>query len=79
MQDVDELPIDSCADLLPGDVISATFKGTLVHRGRVTETAPDHGLFWIMDDLTGGRRLLDMAELQILRTNGAATGTSVAA
>ena len=72
MQDTDTF-ISTCADLLPGDEISATFKGTLVHRGRVTETAPDHGLFWIMDDLTGGRRLLDMAELQIMRTQGVQT------
>jgi hypothetical protein len=28
---------------------------------------PEHGLFWIMDDLAGGRRLLDMAELEIVR------------
>jgi hypothetical protein len=27
---------------------------------------PDHGLFRIMDDLTGGRGLLDLAELEIV-------------
>jgi hypothetical protein len=53
--------VSSCRDLATGDDIDARYKRTLVHRGRVTETAPDHGLFWIMDDLTGGRRLLDMA------------------
>jgi hypothetical protein len=30
---------------------------------------PDHGLFWIMDDLRGGRRLLDMSELEIVRVD----------
>jgi len=30
---------------------------------------PDHGLLWIMDDLRGGRRLLDMSELEIVRVD----------
>ncbi|MDR6417675.1 hypothetical protein [Pseudarthrobacter sulfonivorans] len=59
--------VSSCRDLAAGDDIDARYKGALVHRGRVTEIAPEHGLFWIMDDLTGRRRLLDMAELEILR------------
>ncbi|WLQ05826.1 hypothetical protein [Arthrobacter oryzae] len=37
-----------------------------MHRGRITERMPGHGLFWIMDEVTGGRRLLDMAELDIV-------------
>ena len=61
--------VSSCHDLATGDEIDARYKGALVHRGRVTEMAPDHGLFWIMDDLTGGRRLLDMAELEIVRVD----------
>ena len=59
--------VSSCHDLTAGNEIEARHKGALVHRGRVMERAPDHGLFWIMDDLTGGRRLLDMAELEIVR------------
>lgn len=39
----------------------------LVHQGRVTEQVSEHGLFWIMDELTGGRRLLDRADLEIGR------------
>ncbi|WP_240685063.1 hypothetical protein [Arthrobacter nitrophenolicus] len=31
------------------------------------DTAPDHGLVWILDTLTGDRRLLDLAELEIVR------------
>jgi hypothetical protein len=36
----------------------------------VAERVPEHGLFWIMDELTGGRRLMDMAELEIVRARG---------
>jgi hypothetical protein len=58
---------------LPG-TSSPQYKGSLVHRGRVTDRVPEHGLFWIMDDLTGGRRLLDMADLEIYRPhNGGLT------
>lgn len=35
--------------------------------GKVTDMIPDLGLFWIMDTLTGGRKLLDMAEFGIVR------------
>jgi hypothetical protein len=62
-----KIVVRSCVELTAGDDIDARYKGALVHRGRVTEMAPEHGLFWIMDDLTGGRRLLDMAELEIVR------------
>ncbi|MFF1252606.1 hypothetical protein ACFVYC_08930 [Pseudarthrobacter sp. NPDC058329] len=54
-------------DLMPGDTIEAFYRGTLVHRGPVTDIAPNHGLFWILDQLTGGRRLLDIVEFQIVR------------
>lgn len=60
--------VQSCHELTAGDEIIAFHKGSLVHQGRVTERVPDHGLFWIMDQLTGGRRLLDMADLEIFRT-----------
>jgi hypothetical protein len=39
----------------------------------VTEYVPESGLFWIMDELTGGRRLLDSADLG---TGRAPTGTA---
>jgi hypothetical protein len=61
--------VGSCHDLATGDEIDARYKGALVHRGRVTEMVPDHGLLWIMDDLRGGRRLLDMSELEIVRVD----------
>lgn len=59
--------VRSCQELSAGDKIAARYKGMLVHRGPVTEVVPGHGLFWIMDELTGGRRLLDMADLEIAR------------
>lgn len=64
--------VDSCHELMDGDRIDARYKGALVHRGRITERMPDHGLFWIMDEITGGRRLLDMAELEIVLLPAAA-------
>lgn len=48
--------------------MEAYFRGTLVHRGEVTDIAPNTDLFWILDLLTGGRRLVDIAELEIFRT-----------
>lgn len=59
--------VHSCHELTAGDEIEARSRGSLVHRGRVVERVPDHGLFWIMDELSGGRRLLDMSDLEILR------------
>lgn len=62
--------VGSCLELNLGDEIEATYRGVLVHRGRVTDLAPDHCLFWILDDLRGGRRLLDLAELEVTRIQG---------
>ena len=69
----EESVVGTCHELGAGDFIVARYKGALVHRGRVTERVPEHGLFWIMDDLTGGRRLLDMAELEISPVRNAGT------
>jgi hypothetical protein len=68
---VDEETVETCHDLAAGDLIAARHRDSLVHRGRVTERVPDHGLFWIMDEVTGGRRLLDMADLKIGRVSRA--------
>jgi hypothetical protein len=66
----EETVVGTCRKLAAGDLIAALYKGSLVHRGRVAERVPEHGLFWIMDELTGGRRLMDMAELEIVRARG---------
>ena len=59
VRETKDLSVHSCLDLLPGDEITAAHMGTVVHRGRVTDIATDDGIFWILDDLSGGRRLLD--------------------
>lgn len=64
---IDHLVIGSCAELAPGDAIEAFYKNSLVHRGPVTDIAPEHGLVWILDTLTGCHCLLDISELSIVR------------
>lgn len=59
--------VESTDELASGDGIEAFHKDILVHRGPVTDTMPECGLFWILDTVTGGRRLLDMSELSIFR------------
>jgi hypothetical protein len=67
----------STAALSCGDQVEASYKGTLVHRGHVTKIAPNQELFWITDYLTGSRRLLDVAEFEIVRlANPSATEES---
>lgn len=67
MISIDHVVIGSCNELAPGDAIEAFYKNTLVHRGPVTNVAPDLGLFWILDTLTGSRRVLDISELSVVR------------
>ena len=66
----------SNSDLTSGESIEVYYKGTLVHRGEVTDIAPNHELFWMMDVLTGNRKLVDIAELDIIRTNSRIPGGS---
>lgn len=67
MTENETFTIRACHDLNLGDETEATYNGVVVHRGRVTDLAPDHNLFWIMDGLRGGRRLVDLAELEVTR------------
>jgi hypothetical protein len=67
MISIDHVVIGSCDELEPVDAIEAFYKNTLVHRGPVTEIAPERGLFWILDTLTGSRRLLEISELSVVR------------
>lgn len=59
--------VGSCRELASGDGIEAFYQGTLMHRGPVTNTDPDYGLFWILDTLTGSRCLIDTFEFDIVR------------
>lgn len=54
-------------DLSIGDSIEAWHNGRLYHRGTVIRTVAATELFWIRDAVTGGRRLLDMEALEIVR------------
>jgi hypothetical protein len=63
----EQVVVGSCDELVPGDAVEAFYQGTLVYRGPVTEVAPGRGLFWILDTLTGSRRLLDTVEFSIVR------------
>lgn len=67
MNSIDRVAIGSCDELAPGDAVEAFYKNILVYRGPVTEIAPKHGLFWILDTLTGSRRLVDIAEFSVVR------------
>jgi hypothetical protein len=40
-----ETVVGTCHELAAGDLITARYKGALVHRGRVTERVPEHGCF----------------------------------
>lgn len=62
-----ETLITRCRDLAPGDVIEAWINGKRYLRGRVNETMPGCGLFWIHEAGLNERRLLDMGEMDIVR------------
>lgn len=59
--------IGSTAELSCGDDIEAAYRGAVTYRGQVTRITPGHELFWITDDLSGSRRLLDVTEFDITR------------
>ena len=50
-----------------GDRIEAWHNGKLFHRGEVIRTVAATDLFWILDEGTGTRRLIDAEALVILR------------
>lgn len=58
--------VQSCQELLVGDQIEAWHNGKLFHRGNVIRTVADTDLFWILDERTGTRRLID-AEVLVVR------------
>lgn len=67
MINVDAVAIGSCDELASGDAIEAFCNNTLVHRGLVVEIAPEGGLFSILETVTGLRRLLNIAEFEVIR------------
>ncbi|HEX9089251.1 MAG TPA: hypothetical protein VF867_17305 [Arthrobacter sp.] len=63
----DARQIQSCEELSVGDQIEAWHNGKLFHRGEVIRTVAATDLFWILDEKTGTRRLIDAEALVILR------------
>lgn len=64
----DARQVYSSEELSVGDRIEAWHNGRLFHRGEVIRTVAATDLFWILDDRTGTRRLIDTEALVILRT-----------
>ena len=56
----------SCGELSVGDEVEAWHRGKLFHRGEVIRTVAATDLFWILDERTGIRRLID-AEVSVIR------------
>jgi hypothetical protein len=59
--------VQSCGELSVGDQIEAWHNGKLFHRGEVVRTVAATDLFWILDERTGTRRLIDAEALVIVR------------
>jgi hypothetical protein len=66
--------IIDCRSLSPGDMVEARYNGRLYYEGKVTETVPVLGMFWILETKTGTRKLLDPVALHVTRL-AAAEGT----
>lgn len=64
----------SCEELSVGDGIEAWHNGKLFHRGEVIRTVAATDLFWILDERTGTRRLIDAEALLILRVDAPGAG-----
>jgi hypothetical protein len=64
--------ITDCRELSPGDVVEARYNGLLYYTGKVTETVPVLGMFWILESRTGTRKLLDPLAFEVVRASKAA-------
>ena len=71
--------VQSCGELSVGDQIEAWHNGKLFHRGEVIRTVAATDLFWILDERTGTRRLIDAEALVIVRVAAPAAGRGTAA
>jgi hypothetical protein len=64
-----ESTIRTCEALANGDEIEAWHDGRLLHRGRVSQTLPSMGMFWIVCARTGARKLVDLEASEIIRVS----------
>lgn len=63
----EDLRVNVGTVLSVGDEIEAWYEGRLSHRGPVTEIAHAAAVFWIMDLVGGGRKILDLVDFHIVR------------
>jgi hypothetical protein len=54
-------------DLVVGDMIEAWHQGRRYNRGKVLQTVPSMGMFWILDTGSGTRKLVDFDSLLVRR------------
>jgi hypothetical protein len=50
-----------------GDLIEAWHEGRRYNRGKVLQTVPSMGMFWILDTGSGTRKLVDFESLLVRR------------
>jgi hypothetical protein len=67
MATAQEPTIQTCDALTHGDHIEAWHQGRLLHRGKVSQTLPTMGMFWIVCARTGVRKLVDLEASEIIR------------
>jgi hypothetical protein len=54
-------------DLVVGDMIEAWHEGRRYNHGKVLQTVPSMGMFWILDTGSGTRKLVDFESLLVRR------------
>jgi hypothetical protein len=57
--------VHDLGNLSPGDMIEAWHEGRRYNRGKVLQTVPSMGMFWILDTGSGTRKLIDFEALHI--------------
>ena len=67
-----ESTIRTCEELMHGDDIDTWQDGRLLHRGRVSQTLPSMGMFWIVCARTGARKLVELEASAIIRVSALA-------
>lgn len=54
-------------DLVVGDMIEAWHEGRRYNHGKVLQTVPSMGMFWILETGSGTRKLVDFESLLVRR------------
>lgn len=59
--------VHDLTDLAVGDMIETWHEGRRYNRGKVLQTVPSMGMFWILDTGSGTRKLVDFNSLLVRR------------